>query len=59
MMLSWIGEQRKIELLEKAGAEIERAVDEVLTDASSRTRDLGGALNTDAFGKRVAQAVRA
>src|SRR5262249_5554295 len=59
MMLSWIGEQRKISDLERAGGGIERAVDAVLTDPQSRTRDLGGELNTDAFGKRVAQAVAA
>jgi 3-isopropylmalate dehydrogenase len=59
MMLSWIGEQRKISDLERAGADIERAVDAVLTDPQARTRDLGGDLNTDAFGKRVARAVAA
>ncbi|HZP78289.1 MAG TPA: isocitrate/isopropylmalate dehydrogenase family protein [Pseudolabrys sp.] len=58
MMLSWLGEQRQVVALEKAGAEIERAVDEVLADPNSRTRDLGGTLNTDAFGERVAKAVR-
>lgn len=58
MMLSWLGEQRGIPLLEAAGAEIERAVDEVLADAGSRTRDLGGTAKTDDFAARVAQAVR-
>jgi 3-isopropylmalate dehydrogenase len=59
MMLSWLGELRKLPALEAAGAEIERAVDEVLTDPGSRTRDIGGSLNTDAFGQRVAEAIRA
>ncbi|MFE0757000.1 isocitrate/isopropylmalate dehydrogenase family protein [Inquilinus sp. NPDC058860] len=58
MMLSWLGEQRKLPALEAAGAEIERAVDEILADPASRTRDLGGSLNTDAFGERVAKAIR-
>jgi 3-isopropylmalate dehydrogenase len=57
MMLSWLGEQRKIRALELAGAEIERAIDAVLADPKSRTRDLGGPLNTDAFGQRVAAAI--
>ena len=57
MMLSWIGEQRKLATLEWAGAEIERAVDNVLADANSRTRDLGGSINTDEFGRRVAKAL--
>jgi 3-isopropylmalate dehydrogenase len=57
MMLSWLGEQRKLPALEAAGAEIDRAVDEVLADPASRTRDLGGSLGTDAFGQRVAKAI--
>lgn len=59
MMLSWLGEQRGLAHFEAAGAEIERAVDEVLADPASRTRDLGGATNTDTFGSLVAGAVRA
>lgn len=58
MMLSWLGEQRKFPNFEAAGAEIERAVDEVLANPASRTRDLGGSLNTDAFGSVVAHAIR-
>lgn len=58
MMLSWLGEQRGLPVLEQAGAEIERAVDEVLEDHASRTRDLGGSTNTDEFGRRVAAAIR-
>ncbi|MEA3537102.1 isocitrate/isopropylmalate dehydrogenase family protein [Rhizobium sp. CC-YZS058] len=57
MMLSWLGEQRGLPNFEAAGAEIERAVDEVLANPASRTRDLGGDVNTDAFGSLVAQAI--
>ncbi|MBD9597463.1 MULTISPECIES: isocitrate/isopropylmalate dehydrogenase family protein [unclassified Ensifer] len=57
MMLSWLGEQRKLPNFEAAGAEIERAVDEVLANPATRTRDLGGDVNTDAFGSLVAQAI--
>lgn len=57
MMLRWLGEQRGNAALDQAGAAIERAIDTVLADPSTRTRDLGGALGTDAFGARVAAAV--
>lgn len=58
MMLSWLGEQRGLPQFEAAGAEIERAVDEVLANPATRTRDLGGSANTDAFGTAVAKAIR-
>jgi 3-isopropylmalate dehydrogenase len=58
MMLSWLGEQRGLPTFEAAGAEIERAVDEVLANPATRTRDLGGNTSTDAFGALVAGAVR-
>ncbi|PJR16491.1 isocitrate/isopropylmalate dehydrogenase family protein [Sinorhizobium meliloti] len=58
MMLSWLGEQRGLPQFEAAGAEIERAVDEVLANPATRTRDLGGNTNTDTFGSLVARAVQ-
>jgi 3-isopropylmalate dehydrogenase len=57
MMLSWLGEQRGLPNFEAAGAEMERAVDAVLANPATRTRDLGGDVNTDAFGTFVAQAI--
>jgi 3-isopropylmalate dehydrogenase len=36
---------------------METAVDQVLADPASRTRDLGGTTKCDAFGQRVAQIV--
>jgi len=57
MMLSWLGEQRGIAPLMEAGQSITAAVDRVLDDPSKRTRDLGGTVNTDAFGRYVAEAV--
>ncbi|MGO4855336.1 isocitrate/isopropylmalate dehydrogenase family protein [Phaeovulum sp. W22_SRMD_FR3] len=59
MMLSWLGEQRGIDKLMQAGAAIAQAVDAVLDDPAKRTRDTGGSVNTDAFGRFVAEAVRA
>ncbi|GLQ35346.1 3-isopropylmalate dehydrogenase [Amylibacter marinus] len=57
MMLSWLGEQRGVADLMKAGDAIAQAVDRVIDDPSTRTRDLGGTLNTDEFGQLVADAV--
>ena len=58
MMLGWLGEKRGLANFEAAGAEIERAVDEVLANPATRTRDLGGSMNTDSFGRAVAGAIR-
>jgi 3-isopropylmalate dehydrogenase len=59
MLLSWLGEHRKLPKLEAAGADIERAVDVALADAKSRTPDLGGSGNTELFAARVATALHA
>ena len=59
MMLSWLGEHRAIAAMQAAGAAIDAAVDAVLNDPAQRPRDLGGTVNTDAFGRLVAAAVRA
>jgi 3-isopropylmalate dehydrogenase len=57
MMLAWLGEQRNVTALAAAGQAIDAAVDRVLADPASRTRDLGGSLGTREFGQRVAQAL--
>jgi 3-isopropylmalate dehydrogenase len=36
---------------------MEAALDRVIADPATRTPDMGGTLGTDAFGKRVAQAL--
>ncbi|MGP6085906.1 isocitrate/isopropylmalate dehydrogenase family protein [Antarctobacter jejuensis] len=59
MMLTWLGEQRDNAKLMAAGAAITEAVDRVLDDPAKRTRDLGGTVNCDSFGKFVADAVTA
>jgi 3-isopropylmalate dehydrogenase len=38
---------------------MEKAVDKVLEDPASRTRDLGGPIGCKAFGSKVAQALNA
>ena len=59
MMLTWLGEQRDNSKLMEAGAAIAAAVDAVIDDPVNRTRDLGGSVDTDAFGRLVADAVSA
>ena len=58
MMLAWIGQRTGDTNVEGAGRAMERAVDVVLENPETRTRDLGGTINTDGFGKHVAQALR-
>ena len=55
MMLSWLGEKRGDQKLIDAGSEISNAVDVVLDAPQNRTRDLGGTVNTDAFGALIVQ----
>jgi 3-isopropylmalate dehydrogenase len=43
--------------LHQAASAMERAVDTVLADPKSRTRDLGGTMNCDEFGRHVAAVV--
>ena len=57
MMRTWLGEQRDIPVLIEAGNTITQAVDLVLDEPANRTRDLSGSVNTDAFGRLVAEAV--
>ncbi|MFY0661523.1 MAG: isocitrate/isopropylmalate dehydrogenase family protein [Shimia sp.] len=59
MMLTWLGEQRGVAKLMEAGQAIADAVDAVIDEPANRTRDLGGSVNTDAFGRLVAEAVAA
>jgi 3-isopropylmalate dehydrogenase len=57
MLLSWLGDRRNDENLTRAGAAIEAAIDKVIATPDGRPSDLGGELGTDAFGRRVADAV--
>ena len=59
MMLSWLGERRGVRNLVDSGQAISEAVDRVLADPDGRTRDLGGCVDTDRFGRLVADAVAA
>ncbi|SEF32215.1 3-isopropylmalate dehydrogenase [Amycolatopsis pretoriensis] len=53
MLLDWRGQRDGNPVLVKAGALITEAVDAALDDPATRTRDIGGALGTDAFADAV------
>lgn len=58
MLLDWRGRRDgNAKLIAAAGA-IERAVDVVLDDPATRTRDIGGTLSTDAFSAAVIAELR-
>ena len=54
MLLDWLGRRRGDAKLARAGALIERALDDTIADPATRTADLGGTLGTRAFGEAVA-----
>lgn len=58
MLFDWLGETRQDAKLAAVGKRIHAAVETTLANPSTRTRDLGGALGTDAFGKAVVHAVQ-
>ncbi len=55
MMLAWLGQRHNRPNFGKAAAAIEKALDETIASPQTRTRDLGGTLGTDGFGKAVAE----
>lgn len=59
MLLDWIGRRRADSDLMFAALALEAAVESVLADPATRTRDIGGTLGTDAFGDAVCAALRA
>ena len=57
MLLAWLGERRGDSRFNDAARSIDAALDLTIADPTSRTADLGGKLGTDAFGKKVAEAL--
>ena len=49
MLLRWLGRRHDDPRLQQAASAIERAVEAVLDVPESRTRDVGGAQNTDQY----------
>lgn len=58
MLLEWLGNRRNDARLNRAASLIEQAVEGVIAEPSSRTRDLGGSLDTDVFTKKVTDAIQ-
>lgn len=57
MLLNWMGTRYHKPAFHTAAAAMETAIDTVLADPKSRTLDLGGTMNCDAFGRHVASIV--
>jgi 3-isopropylmalate dehydrogenase len=58
MLLEWLAVRRSDDRLDSAAKAIEAAVDAVLKDPATRTRDLGGTLGTQEFAAAVAAKLR-
>lgn len=57
MLLDWRGRRDGNQVLVAAAASIHRAVDTVLDNPATRTRDVGGQLDTDAFAEAICSAL--
>ena len=57
MLLGWLGEHHRLPRLEAAARAIDAAVDRVLENPATRTRDLGGSIGCAAFGTAVVRAL--
>lgn len=57
MMVRWIGDKRGHSGLQQAGDAMSAAVDQVLANPETRTRDIGGSIGCRAFGDAVARAL--
>jgi 3-isopropylmalate dehydrogenase len=58
MLLDWRGRRDSEPRMIRAAAAIEEAIDQVLREPSTRTRDIGGDSGTDRFGAAVCAAIR-
>ncbi len=58
MLLGWLGAHRQSAHLANAGQAIQIALDATVANPSTRTRDLGGTLDTHAFAQAVADSLR-
>ncbi len=57
MLARWVGDRRNDGALRKAGDGMMAAVDRVLADPTTRTRDIGGSMGCRAFAETVVNAV--
>lgn len=59
MLLDWLGTRHQRAAFSQAGVALHAAIDRALSDAASRTADLGGRGSTRVFGDAVARMVEA
>ncbi len=59
MLLDWLGARHERADLKDAARRLEAALDQLPAEAAGRTRDLGGALATDAFADALAERIAA
>ncbi len=59
MLMQWMGDHHGDATLTQAGDAMEKAVDAVLENPATRTRDIGGSIGCKAFADAVAKAVKA
>ena len=57
LLLDWLGQRHSKKAYQQAARAIEEAIDAVLSDGKSTTRDLGGTLSTSAFAACVSKAI--
>ncbi len=57
MLLAWLGDRHKRDEFNAAAVAIEAAIDAVLAEPATRTRDLGGSLGTRAFTQHVVEGI--
>jgi 3-isopropylmalate dehydrogenase len=57
MLFEWLSTRHARNEFAQAANAIESAVDTALKSRDTRTRDLGGNLNTDAFAKHIVQQI--
>jgi 3-isopropylmalate dehydrogenase len=55
MLLAWLAERRNLSVLRDAANAIERALDDVISQPQTRTRDMDGSLGTQAFANAIAE----
>jgi 3-isopropylmalate dehydrogenase len=54
MLFEWLAARHARPEFNQAAKAIDSAIDNALKSPQTRTRDLGGTLNTDAFGQHIA-----
>jgi 3-isopropylmalate dehydrogenase len=57
MLFEWLASRHSRPEFEHAAKAIEAAIDQALKSSETRTRDLGGTFDTDAFGRHIAERI--